>query len=365
MFAISVPVGTSGSTDSAIAGSAGLELLGSGARATFGSFCSSSTGGADSAASSCSAGCISPFIADASSPSERISAIGVLTATSAVPAGTRILPSVPSSTASTSIVALSVSISAMTSPALTASPSFLTHLARLPFSIVGESAGIRISIGTPGLRSTQYVGRQLGSVGLGIVGGEFRRFVDDVAHFGVDFLHFVFAFDLVGDNARTHLLDRVVLGAHFLHFVLRAVLRRVRHRMTAIAIGHHLEDVGALAAACEGDRARARGLDRAHVHAVDLLAGNVERGAAFGKIRLRARALDRSAHGVFVVLDDVDDGELPKLRHVEALIDLALVRSTVAEISQAHAPVLAVAVGEGDAGLERALRANDAVPAVK
>ena len=69
-------------------------------------------------------------------------AIGVLTATSAVPSGTRILPSVPSSAASTSMVALSVSISAMMSPALTASPSFLTHLARLPFSIVGDSAGI-------------------------------------------------------------------------------------------------------------------------------------------------------------------------------------------------------------------------------
>ena len=83
----------------------------------------------------------------ASSPSARIMAIGVLTATSLVPSGTRILPSVPSSTASTSMVALSVSISAMTSPDLTASPSFLSHLARLPFSMVGESAGIRTSIG--------------------------------------------------------------------------------------------------------------------------------------------------------------------------------------------------------------------------
>ena len=83
----------------------------------------------------------------ASSPSDRIIAIGVLTATSTVPSGTRIFPSVPSSTASTSMVALSVSISAMTSPDLTASPSFFSHLARLPFSMVGESAGISISIG--------------------------------------------------------------------------------------------------------------------------------------------------------------------------------------------------------------------------
>ncbi len=74
-------------------------------------------------------------------------AIGVFTATSAVPSGTRILPSVPSSVASTSMVALSVSISAMMSPDLTVSPSFFSHLARLPFSIVGDSAGMRMSIG--------------------------------------------------------------------------------------------------------------------------------------------------------------------------------------------------------------------------
>src|SRR5579862_6884185 len=53
----------------------------------------------------------------------------------------------PSSTASYSMVALSVSISAMTSPVLTASPSFLSHLARLPFSIVGDSAGMRMLMG--------------------------------------------------------------------------------------------------------------------------------------------------------------------------------------------------------------------------
>ena len=63
------------------------------------------------------------------------------TGTSAEPSGTTILASTPSSTASTSIVALSVSISAMMSPDLMASPSFFSHLARLPFSIVGEESG--------------------------------------------------------------------------------------------------------------------------------------------------------------------------------------------------------------------------------
>jgi hypothetical protein len=35
----------------------------------------------------------------------------------------------------------------MTSPDFTVSPSFFSHLARLPFSMVGERAGIRILIG--------------------------------------------------------------------------------------------------------------------------------------------------------------------------------------------------------------------------
>ena len=53
---------------------------------------------------------------------------------------------VPSSTASNSIIALSVSISAKRSPALIISPFLTIHFARVPTSIVGERAGIKISI---------------------------------------------------------------------------------------------------------------------------------------------------------------------------------------------------------------------------
>jgi hypothetical protein len=45
------------------------------------------------------------------------------------------------------MVALSVSISASTSPGLTGSPSRFSQRARLPSVMVGDSAGIRISIG--------------------------------------------------------------------------------------------------------------------------------------------------------------------------------------------------------------------------
>jgi len=73
-------------------------------------------------------------------------AITVLTATPSVPSSTRMDRIFPSSTASTSIVALSVSISAMTSPDFTSSPTFFSHLESLPSVMVGESAGIKISV---------------------------------------------------------------------------------------------------------------------------------------------------------------------------------------------------------------------------
>ena len=97
-----------------------------------------SSGAAD-LSSTGAAGCAS---ASASSSSPAISAMTVPTATSSLPASTRILVITPSSTASNSIVALSVSISANMSPELTLSPSLTSHLATVPTSMVGDRAGI-------------------------------------------------------------------------------------------------------------------------------------------------------------------------------------------------------------------------------
>ncbi len=92
-------------------------------------------------------------ISSALSPSSNKSAITSFTGTFSVPSETRILPIVPSSTASTSIVALSVSISHKTSPDSTESPSDLSHLASVPSVIVGDSAGIVMFIGIRDTRS--------------------------------------------------------------------------------------------------------------------------------------------------------------------------------------------------------------------
>ena len=82
----------------------------------------------------------------ASSPSPARRAITAPTATLSVPSAIMISLTTPSSTASTSIVALSVSISASKSPERTSSPSETSHFDKRPSVIVGDKAGILISI---------------------------------------------------------------------------------------------------------------------------------------------------------------------------------------------------------------------------
>src|SRR4029077_15847736 len=198
------------------------------------------------------------------SPSASYIRIGVFTATSAVPSGTRMLPSVPSSVASTSIVALSVSISAMTSPDLIASPSFFSHFERLPFSMVGDSAGISTWIGmvapeihSAGLewarRSAIDVGIKFGRIGFGVVLGEVGSGVDDLPHLGIDGLQFLFA-HLGRQQAVANLLDRVLIVANLVDLLAGAIFCGVRHRMSAVAVGLHFQDVGSLAGAAHWGR---------------------------------------------------------------------------------------------------------------
>ena len=74
-------------------------------------------------------------------------AISELTEIPSEPSSYKIFSNFPSSIDSISIVALSVSTSAIISPGLILSPRFLDHLTKLPSVIVGDSAGINIGIG--------------------------------------------------------------------------------------------------------------------------------------------------------------------------------------------------------------------------
>jgi len=135
--------------------------------------------------------------------------------------------------------------------------------------------------------------------------------------------------------------------------------------MPAIAVGHHLEDDRAFTAPGVTDRAQACAPHLLHIHAVHVLAGNSEREPALREIGCRRGTLYRGAHRVLVVLDDEDDRQLPKLRHVERLVDLALVRGTVAEIRETDPAVVPILVCEGKPCAERHRCADNAVAAVE
>src|SRR5438105_3285981 len=149
---VSVPAGTSGS---AARGAGGADASGDEGAAGGGEEDFAAAGGC---AAFATGGGGEGALAGAPAPSPSSTAIGVFTFTPSVPAGMSSLDTLPSSEASTSMVALSVSISAMTSPALMVWPSSTSHLASLPSSMVGDSAGISISVGiSSGLLSLEGV----------------------------------------------------------------------------------------------------------------------------------------------------------------------------------------------------------------
>src|SRR3546814_20043798 len=75
--------------------------------------------------------------------------------------------------------------------------------------------------------------------------------------------------------------------------------------------------------------------------------------------------LDAGPHAVFVVLDHIDDGNIPQRGHVEGFVNLPLVDGTVAEIGKADAVGAVVFLREGNSGADRPLRADDAVTTVE
>mmetsp|Transcript_2429 Transcript_2429/g.6198 ORF Transcript_2429/g.6198 Transcript_2429/m.6198 type:complete len:201 (-) Transcript_2429:305-907(-) len=104
-------------------------------------------------------------------------------------------------------------------------------------------------------------------------------------------------------------------------------------------------------------------LDRQHVHAVRLDAGDVVAARVEGG-RLGGAPL-RGAHAIVVVLAHEDDGQVPQARHVERLVLLALVGRAITVHGHAHLRLLLVAVGKRNARAQGDLCAHDAVAAVK
>src|SRR4051794_20096495 len=80
------------------------------------------------------------------------------------PGPARMMARVPASKASISIVALSVSISAMISPALILSPSFLSHFTTVPSVMVSDCWGIVMGVGIEVRGQGSEVRSQIGNV---------------------------------------------------------------------------------------------------------------------------------------------------------------------------------------------------------
>jgi hypothetical protein len=222
--------------------------------------------------------------------------------------------------------------------------------------MVGDRAGMRMSTLTerpPDRRRIRF------GAGAGVLG----RVQHDLLDVVVDRLEAVLG-DAGGFELGLQMVDRIAVLAHVVDLLLGPVLGRIRHGVAAIAVGLHLKDIGTLAAGVLGGPL-AGGADGVHVHAVDLFARNAEADAALEQLGLGRGALDAGAHGVLVVLDHIDDRQLPQRGHVEHFVDLALVGRAVAEVGVGHVLVAAVLVGEAEAGADRHLGADDPVAAEK
>mmetsp|Transcript_35447 Transcript_35447/g.90545 ORF Transcript_35447/g.90545 Transcript_35447/m.90545 type:complete len:297 (-) Transcript_35447:635-1525(-) len=231
----------------------------------------------------------------ASSPSSASTAMTALTFTPSVPSGMRILAKTPSSTASTSIVALSVSISAMMSPEETVSPSCFNHFDNVPSSMVGDRAGMRISTDINVLRKTgwrtvevlsflasgdldvfQDVSPEFGWIGLRalkrIVGG----FLDDALDLFVDILEFVFACMTQFKKLALQALDWIVVRSDVVDFFPFPVFGRVRHGVAAIPISLHFQYVRTFSGTSIFDGFFACFAHSHDIHAIDFLAFDFE-----------------------------------------------------------------------------------------
>eukprot|EP00968_Pinguiococcus_pyrenoidosus_P021420 scaffold2785_cov291-Pinguiococcus_pyrenoidosus.AAC.1 len=133
-----------------------------------------------------------------------------------------------------------------------------------------------------------------------------------------------------------------ILGLAVLLDLLAGTIRRARigHGVPVVAIRVHLHEHGPVPAGAElADHLHAL-LDRQHVHAVNLEAGNV---VAHGVVvDVRRAALRAGAHAILVVLDAQHQRKAPQGRHVRGLEHLALVRRAVSEHRDGNRHLLAI-----------------------
>ena len=158
-----------------------------------------------------------------------------------------------------------------------------------------------------GLRGTWISGRcrrRAGRIRLGIAApGEVRRLVDDLAHLGVDGLQLLFA-----DFCREQTIAGPVRSGPALVAPSRplhvSVFCRIRHRVAAIAVSLHFQDVVSFAR--HQATASSPAAFTARMSMPSTCSPGHRRRCRAWRNRSGGRMCHRSAHGVAVVLDDVD-----------------------------------------------------------
>src|SRR5215469_16123742 len=131
--------------------------------------------------------------------------------------------------------------------------------------------------------------------------------------------------------------------------------------MAAVTIRRHLEDDRTLAGSSVLGAGKSSLMYGENVHTVDLLTRDAIGSAAMKQVGARRSAVNRRPHPVSIVLDHVNDRQLPQRSHVEALIDLPLIDRAVAEICDRDSPICAIVMGKGEPGSDWHLCTDDAV----
>src|SRR5258706_16218649 len=88
----------------------------------------------------------------------------------------------------------------------------------------------------------QYISVEFSRIRLRLALSKIRRFVHDAPNFLVHALEVVFGCLSRLDQAKAHLLDGIMLMAHFLDLFLRPVFCRIGHGMAAIALAKRFEE---------------------------------------------------------------------------------------------------------------------------
>ena len=137
---------------------------------------------------------------------------------------------------------------------------------------------------------------------------------------------------------------------------------RIGHGVTDITVGLGLEQDGTVSlGVLDGEATSVTGSD--NVHTVELESRDVVTTSV--ELRGGRSTVNGGSHGVLVVLDDVDDGQVPDLGHVVSLVDLTLVGSSISHVGHGDGSSLGVLGGKGETSSDGDLGSDDTVSSVE